>query len=387
MPNVTNFLFHAQKYLVIFGAIYISLVLLLTIPYFQSHVLYLNVVKLPLFANFDIPEKYGLAPNRTLNLKIRTPDNETIGAWFVLSDPYYRSLPTIPTNTAAQVIPALKEYPAILFLHGNAATRAFSARIQHYQGFSSRLGANVLAIDYRGFADSTGQPSEAGLLRDARSAFDWLVAHGKRAEDILIVGHSLGTGVSGLLAAELSSEGIKCRGIVLLSPFTSIREVLHTYNMFGFIPLMKPLAVIPGAVGLIQRALMDNFDTLQAVPNITASSVLIAHAENDWEIPDSHSDVLFQAFLERQLPPLDMPNNVFSMSKQDWEIVEGQQKARRQKRNEILTSTTLANFGRVDEFSENGRKVVLVKTLAGGHDYLGIQEGLQDIIGRTFFGH
>ena len=72
-------------------------------------------------------------------------------------------------------------------------------------------------IDYRGFADSTGQPSEAGLLSDARSAFDWLVAHGKRAEDILIVGHSLGTGVSGLLGAELSSEGINCRGIVLLS--------------------------------------------------------------------------------------------------------------------------------------------------------------------------
>jgi abhydrolase domain-containing protein 12 len=112
--------------------------------------------------------------------------------------------------------------------------------------------------------------------------------------------------------------------------------------------------------------------------------VLIAHAENDWEIPDSHSDVLFQAFLERQLPPLDIPSNVLAMSKQDWKIVEDQQKARQNKRNEILKSTTLVNFGRIDEFSENGRKVVLVKTLAGEHDYLGIQEGLQDIIGRTF---
>ena len=111
---------------------------------------------------------------------------------------------------------------------------------------------------------------------------------------------------------------------------------------------------------------------------------MIAHAENDWDIPDSHSDVLFQAFLERQLPPLDMPSNVLAMSKQDWEIVEGQQNARQKKRNEILKSTTLANFGRVDEFSDNGHKIVLVKTLAGGHDYLGVQEGLQDIIGRTF---
>ena len=158
-----------------------------------------------------------LPANKTLNLKIQTRDNETIGAWFVLSDPYYQSLRSIPTNVAAHVIPALKKYPVILFFHGNAATRAVSCRIEYYRGFSSRLSANVLAIDYRGFADSTGEPSEAGLLSDGRSAFDWLVAHGKRAEDILIVGHSLGTGVAGLLGAELSSEGINCRGIVLLA--------------------------------------------------------------------------------------------------------------------------------------------------------------------------
>ena len=158
-----------------------------------------------------------LPANKTLNLKIQTRDNETIGAWFILSNPYYHSLPSISTDVAAHVIPALKEYPVILFFHGNAATRAAFFRIPLYQSFSSRLGANVLAIDYRGFADSTGQPSEAGLLNDARSAFDWLVSHGKRAEDILIMGHSLGTGVSGMLGAELSSEGISCRGIVLLA--------------------------------------------------------------------------------------------------------------------------------------------------------------------------
>ena len=117
--------------------------------------------------------------------------------------------------------------------------------------------------------------------------------------------------------------------------------------------------------------------------NMTAS-VLIAHAEDDWDIPDSHSDILFHAFLESQLPPLDIPSDVLAMSKEDWEIVEDQQKARQNKRNEILKSTTFSNFGKMDEFSEDGRKVVLVKTLAGGHDYLAVQEGLQDIIGRTF---
>jgi len=75
----------------------------------------------------------------------------------------------------------------------------------------------VLAIDYRGFADSTGTPSEPGLVIDARAAFDWLIAQGKNAEDILIIGHSLGTGVSGQLAVTLANEGIECKGMVLLS--------------------------------------------------------------------------------------------------------------------------------------------------------------------------
>lgn len=249
--------------------------------------------------------------NRTLNFKLQTPDNETLGAWFILSEPYYRSLPAIPTEVAKHIVPALKERPVVLFFHGNAATRAFSARIQHYQGFSTRLGANVLAIDYRGFADSTGKPSETGLVCDARSAFDWLVAQGKKPEDILIVGHSLGTGVSGQLAAQLAAENIKPRGIVLLSvsiefhlpkpiliflkPFTSIHEVLETYNMFGFIPLMKPISIIPGAAGelyiegiitdyqpgrldVVKMAVVHRFDTLKAVPVITFPLTLLLKA-------------------------------------------------------------------------------------------------------------
>ena len=155
--------------------------------------------------------------NRTLNFKINTPDNVTIGAWFALSDPYYRSLPSIPTDPAEHVIPALKHSPATLFLHGNAATRAFGTGIEHIKSFSFRLGANVLIIDYRGFGDSSGTPSEDGLVTDAKAAFDWLISHGKKAEDILIIGHSLGTGVSGQLGAHFAEEGIVCKGIVFLA--------------------------------------------------------------------------------------------------------------------------------------------------------------------------
>lgn len=112
--------------------------------------------------------------------------------------------------------------------------------------------------------------------------------------------------------------------------------------------------------------------------------MLIAHAEDDWDIPHSHSDVLFQAFLEPLLPPVDAPLEPWKMTEELWKQFAVQQKERRDVRERVMTSTTIARFGRVDRLVGAKRDVVLVKTLAGGHDYLGIQEGLVDVIGHTF---
>jgi abhydrolase domain-containing protein 12 len=150
-------------------------------------------------------------------LYIQTSDKETIGAWFVLNEGYYQSLPTIPEDVSQHVLPALKSRPTVLFLHGNAATRAFKVRVAQYEAITARMNANVLAIDYRGYGDSTGSPSEPGLVKDARAAFDWLLNNGVKSEDIVIIGHSLGTGVGSQLGAQLGNAGIEPRGIVLMS--------------------------------------------------------------------------------------------------------------------------------------------------------------------------
>ncbi|RXW22879.1 hypothetical protein EST38_g2991 [Candolleomyces aberdarensis] len=345
----------------IFAVLYALIILLLCFPFFQGQMVYHNSIKLPFFADFSTPEKYGLSPNKTLNLNLQTPDNQSIGAWFLLNDQYYRSLPTIPTDVAAHIRPAIQARPTVLFFHGNAATRAFQVRVAIYEALTSRLNANVLAIDYRGFADSTGHPSEAGLTTDARTAWNWLVENGAKPEDILIMGHSLGTGVSSQLGAQLGPENIQPRGIVLLSPFSSIR-----------------------ATQLVSWVLVHKFDSLKAVPNITAS-VLIAHAEDDWEIPSSHSDVLFQAYLEPYLPELVLPGlGPKVLSTDEWQKMLGQQQARKEKRGELVEHTPISKFGSIDEFEADRRQVVLVKTHAGSHDYLPLQEGLQDIIRKKF---
>lgn len=77
---------------------------------------------------------------------------------------------------------------------------------------------NVVAVDYRGFGDSTGVPSESGLLIDARTVYDYVSDLITRQRDndlglkgaageIILVGQSLGTGVVSALAGNLAQEG------------------------------------------------------------------------------------------------------------------------------------------------------------------------------------
>jgi abhydrolase domain-containing protein 12 len=199
-------------------------------------------------------------------VRIHTADNETLGAWFTLADPFYAthrasllasaSSTSDPSSLApdvdAHIRAALRTHPTVLFLHGNTGTRALRPRVLHYQAFAARLRANVFAPDYRGFADSTGTPGEVGLGLDALAAWDWLRTHGAAPENVLIVGNSLGTGVavqfaSALqgLALERGSEPQRPRGVVLLAPFSSIETLLDTYYIMGIVPLLAPLRIIP----------------------------------------------------------------------------------------------------------------------------------------------
>lgn len=67
--------------------------------------------------------------------------------------------------------------------------------------------SNVLTLDYRGFGDSTGTPTEKGLILDARAAFDYIATSGSKGRQIILAGHSLGTGVISQLLPMLQREG------------------------------------------------------------------------------------------------------------------------------------------------------------------------------------
>jgi abhydrolase domain-containing protein 12 len=111
--------------------------------------------------------------------------------------------------------------------------------------------------------------------------------------------------------------------------------------------------------------------------------VLIAQAEDDWVIPHSHSDVLFEAFLAPLLPNIAIPKQPLSLTTEQWNDLAHQQEHRSQKRKEIVETSVVSKFGTVSRIG-TGRSVTLVKTLVGGHDNVVEQEGLQDIIARDF---
>ncbi len=85
---------------------------------------------------------------------------------------------------------------AILHLHAASANHA-----QHLAqvAWLPPAGWGVLMFDYRGFGQSAGQPSLAGMAQDAQCALAWLQAnHGTRGLAIF------GQGLGGALAPELA---------------------------------------------------------------------------------------------------------------------------------------------------------------------------------------
>jgi len=379
----------------------------------QRQLIYMHNVKVPLFPRYDLPEKHDLAPFKTHNVRIKTPDNETLGAWFTFSDSFYAAHKAhllAPSNSSSSpsspdelIRTALRIHPTILFLHGNGGTRVLPSRIQHYQAFASRLRANVFAPDYRGYADSTGTPSEAGLTLDARAAWDWLRSHGAAPENVLVVGNSLGTAVAVQLASALEAEqqldgpkehrkevGVSSRerprGVVLLAPFSSVETLLDSYYIAGFVPLFAPIRIFPFIANFVKRFLAHRFDTLTKVVELNVP-LLIVHAENDWDIPHSHSQTLFEAFLDQHLPPL--PNIAAAMAGASDEVMEKMDRLsneRRALRRDLVVASEIPRLGRVEVFSKDRSdgKVAFLRTRWGGHSRVGLVEGVQDYMAEMF---
>jgi len=132
----------------------------------------------------------------------------------------------------------------------------------------------VLIFDYRGYGRSSGKPSEAGLYRDAETAWAYLTrARGIAPENIVLFGESLG----GALAAHLAAWE-RPGALVLSSVFTSVPDLAA--DLYPWLPA-RWLARL-------------RYDTRAALARAKCP-VLVAHSPDDEIIPYRHGEELFSA--------------------------------------------------------------------------------------------
>ncbi len=221
------------------------------------------------------PAAFGLLHDE---VRIHAPDGPLITGWWVPGPP---------------------GSPAILFLHGNAGNvshRLFQLRQLH------EAGLGVLLIDYRGYGESTGSPTEAGLKRDARASWDHLTGRlGQSASRTILYGESIGTAPALSLARDLAASGAPAAGIVLEGAFTSALDVAR--RAFPFLPLSWVL-----------RLEMDNLGAIRQV----RLPVLFIHGSRDEIVPLRMGRALYEASASREKEFLEVPgamhNTVWSTS-------------------------------------------------------------------------
>ncbi len=160
---------------------------------------------------------------------------------------------------------------AVLFLHGNAGN--ISHRLDSIAIFRE-LGFDVLIIDYRGYGQSEGKPSEKGTYRDAEAAWQYLISErGMDPARIVIFGRSIGGGVAAWLAAKHKSAAL-----IVESSFTSAVDMAA--RLYPFMP-----------VRLISRLKYRVADNVAQA----GCPVLIIHSRDDEIIPFAMGKALYEA--------------------------------------------------------------------------------------------
>jgi fermentation-respiration switch protein FrsA (DUF1100 family) len=231
---------------------FLSIVLLAALGYVAfAGLIYLTQPRLLYYPNLPTRELTATPARIDLHYEavtLETEDGVRLSSWFI---PH-------PTPGAT-----------LLFFHGNAGN--LSHRLESIRLFHE-LGLAVFIIDYRGYGQSEGSPTEAGTYRDATAAWHYLVVERHIAPDgIVIFGRSLG----GAIAAELASR-TRPAALILESAFTSVPNMAA--RLYPWLP-----------VRWLSRY---RYDTRRALETITCP-LLVIHSREDDIIPFDEGEQLY----------------------------------------------------------------------------------------------
>jgi fermentation-respiration switch protein FrsA (DUF1100 family) len=164
-------------------------------------------------------------------------------------------------------VPPRAGQPVVLDFHGNGG--ALRYRVHRYRSLIAD-GSGLVAVSYRGYGGSSGQPSEQGLIEDATATYAFAKER-YPAEGFVLWGESLGTGVAVALAAAKPAARL-----VLESPFSSAVDIAA--SAYPFAP--------------VRWLMKDQFRSDLRIPKVTAP-VLIIHGELDDVVPIESGERLY----------------------------------------------------------------------------------------------
>lgn len=217
----------------------IYLMLLLIVFLFQRKMIY-------------FPDTYSLEDQQ------QQADQSNLKPWPSIND--YRGLVAKTANTTNK--------GTVIVFHGNAGSAIDRA---YYLDALENLGYRVILAEYPGYAARIGAPSEATLISDGiQTAKQALNDFGG---PIFLWGESLGGGVA---SGIVQSGQVPVKGIVLVTPFSSMADVAqHHYWFF-----------------LAKWLIKDKFDNIKNLKDYSGNTAVLL-AEQDEIIPNKYSLKLF----------------------------------------------------------------------------------------------
>lgn len=259
-------------------------------PTVPRHLVFLPFLRWPRGISFTQPELSGLRAAR--NFYVTTSDGVRLGVWHILPESDIERVPPGEPDAAFFDAELSSGAPIIFYNHGNSGSRAGPHRVELYKVLRS-LGYHVVCFDYRSYADSSSvMPCETGVVSDSRFMFKWLRQRAGKSP-IIVWGHSLGTGVTCHMVADLCIEGDRPTSLVLESPFNNIQEEVKLHKLASLYRKM------PGFHWLFLEPLREHdmlFESDRHIANVTVP-VMIMHAEDDIIIPYALAVKLHRAAL------------------------------------------------------------------------------------------
>jgi fermentation-respiration switch protein FrsA (DUF1100 family) len=251
-------------------AISVYLVLALMLYLFQGRMIFLS--NLPDRALGASPSGIGLDYE---DVSLTTSDNERLHGWY---------------------IPAVDSRGVLLFFHGNAGN--ISHRLDSIKIFHE-LDLDILIIDYRGYGQSTGKPTEQGTYLDARAAWDYLINTRRiPADRIIIFGRSLGGAVGAWLGVQHTPAAV-----IIESSFSSGVDMAR--RLYPFLPVRL--------ITRLQYPVADYAARLDC-------PVLVVHSRHDEIIPFTMGQAIYAA-VKQQKKFLELRgdhNNGFLASQREY---------------------------------------------------------------------